>query len=444
MRQLRSYQKKALRFSLKVKHPALFMEMRLGKTLVTIRSAILKGYKKILVVCPYSAFMSWEEELQEENQKYIYSIVGTKKVRLELLNKISRDKRITWSIINKEGFLVIPEIRNIKWDCLVWDESHYLKNPQSKISKFYVNNFRDVKGRYCLTGTPAPENELEYFQQLIFLDENNMKFKNYWEYRHACFVEGFHNYKLHAYGRKYLENVLSKNCFFLTRKEVNLGGEKIYIKRSLVLSPKLKKVYKTIVEEFVLEGDGIKLDMTIFAGQKWIWLRRLCGGFAEKKLVHKLKCNEILEFLRGELKSQQLVIWCAFTREIEYLNKFLKQKKFKVDMIYGKVKQRDRIAIRKKFNSKKIQILIAQPETLKLGVNLSISDTAIYYSSPTGLETRLQSEDRIIGDKKSSSLIIDLLIKDSVEEDILISLMRKETQQELMRRVMRRIQNEAA
>ena len=65
-RELRLYQVGALEYCQKVNHPALFMDMRLGKTIVTIRSIINEGYQRVLVVCPSEVIDVWREELNLE------------------------------------------------------------------------------------------------------------------------------------------------------------------------------------------------------------------------------------------------------------------------------------------------------------------------------------------------------------------------------------------
>jgi DNA helicase IV len=67
----------------------------------------------------------------------------------------------------------------------------------------------------------------------------------------------------------------------------------------------------------------------------------------------------------------------------------------------------------------------------------------IFYSTPVG-ETRQQVEDRIITvSDKEPLLYIDLVTEGTIEEDILKSLMLKEGKQEMMRRIVRRLQKEA-
>jgi SNF2 family DNA or RNA helicase len=69
---------------------ALFMEMRLGKTFTTIRRIkLIKECKRNLIVCPYSAFTAWKDELIREEEPEPVELVGTRSQRLKLLQERS-------------------------------------------------------------------------------------------------------------------------------------------------------------------------------------------------------------------------------------------------------------------------------------------------------------------------------------------------------------------
>ena len=112
MRALRAYQKEAWHYLLKNRYAALFMQMRLGKTLCVIRSLKTRARREnifpVLIVCPYSAFGSWKNELEAEGFD-LSEITGTRNDRLLKINQSPYLER--FSIINKEGFLTIPELR---------------------------------------------------------------------------------------------------------------------------------------------------------------------------------------------------------------------------------------------------------------------------------------------------------------------------------------------
>lgn len=451
MKKLRSYQKAALRYANSQAHPALFMEMRLGKTLVTIRSIKCGGFSRILIVGPYSVFGSWLDELESERESKNGLVVldSSGPIRSQLL-KESWDSGNKWFLLSKEGHLVVPEICKFPWDCVVLDESTFIKAPPGvsgrtkrfNVSKYYTEKFRDVSKRYILTGTPAPESPLNYYMQLRFLDESILKVDSYWKFRHTYFKRVGHKWVLSKKGSAMLTRKLAENCFFLKRSEVNLGGEKIYEVRKVKMCPQANRTYKTLEDEFILEVDSVEVDATIYKTTQYIWLRRLCGGMPDTdgfRFNHKVK--EIYSLLTSELQDQQVVIWCKFVDEIKALSKFLIKKKYRIGIIHGDVPQIERRAIQKKFQKGELDLIVGQPECYKYGTNLSASDTVIYFSTPDGSETRQQSEDRVIDTtSQNASLIIDLVVEDSLEEDIIESLKLKESNEERIRRIAQGIQ----
>ncbi|GAF93420.1 unnamed protein product, partial [marine sediment metagenome] len=197
-----AHQVDAMNYCRQEKHPALFMDMRLGKNLVTIRR--IKMYKpldadqglRVLIVPPGSAIESWEEDLDLEGETDVSLIMAsTRKKRKQLLMDGHK-----WNIINKEGFLAVPEIGGrehcelcggsgknpetkkscgrchglgsigmgelpVNWDAAVLDESTSIKNPKAKITKFFLRTFRDCPHRWILAGMPNPEGPLEFWSQ---------------------------------------------------------------------------------------------------------------------------------------------------------------------------------------------------------------------------------------------------------------------------------------
>jgi hypothetical protein len=108
------HQRDALRYSCRVDHPALFMEMRLGKTLPTIRRLLMyqprRCSSRFLIVAPNSALGSWERELLCEGEDDVVFLQGTRAERLELLGSGAR-----WNLINREGWRALPEIGNRRY-----------------------------------------------------------------------------------------------------------------------------------------------------------------------------------------------------------------------------------------------------------------------------------------------------------------------------------------
>jgi SNF2 family DNA or RNA helicase len=439
MRKLRPYQIEAIRYLRKnPRGAALFMEMRLGKTLCSIRYIKqLPGVTMILVVAPYSALSGWKDDLGQENEGAPLYLTGKPAERRETLyTRFKREGKRVWFLINKEGHLTLPEIAQKGWDVIILDESTFIKNPKAKVTKFFTRNFEKVPHKIILSGTPAPEGELDYYSQLEFINPAILGCKNFWQYRLNWFSQCGFEFVIRPPMRKVLSQRLAHHCFFLKRKDVNLDNEQIIEKRLLKMDTKYRKIYDKLENEFIVKYEEIE-QSTVFAGVKFGLLRQLCGGFAGKRLISSQKIDTLSDLLKGELKNEQVVIWAWYVHEVKVLAGHLR-----CPYICGEVSPSDREEFRQSFQKGKFQHLVAQPETWKFGTTLSAASTLVYYSLPEALLTYQQSKDRTLDlSKQNSCLIINLAMEDTVDTDIWESLQRKEDKNMMMRSLINGIRN---
>ena len=420
MRRLYDHQLDAFLYTMRKKHPALFMRMRLGKTLVTIRRIKLyrpKGaHLRVLIVGPTSALGSWETELAEEGETDVVYLMGSRPQRLKILEEDHK-----WNLINKEGHLALPQIAKVPWDAVVLDESIFIKNPKAKVTKFFLRNFRKVPHRWILTGLPNPESSLDYICQILFLDPEFMKSKNYWEFRQKYFFPNplRHEWYPHRGTEKAIAKHVGKRAFVLRRRDAGVSREKIYENRYLDFPSEVRKVYRKLEEDFILEFDDELLGDTMFKISQYTWLRRICGGFAQDKFLYSGKVNELVSLLTGELRDEQVIVWFCFNEEIILAFNALNDAKVSVGHLFGEHTREWREQERRRFQRGGCRVLLLQQAIAQMGMDLSAADTAIYYSEPLSLSARMQTEDRILNLKKDGSLLyIHLLVRDSVDVDI--------------------------
>ena len=420
-------QRQILKTLTNVRHPGIFAEMRVGKTLPVIRNITsYETIEKILIIAKYEVLYDWIETLQTEKHN-IKKLFGSKPERLKkLYSQITGEN--TFYLLNWEGFLVIPEIKDFNFDAVILDESIAIKNPKSKVSKFFVKNFRDVKKRIILTGDPTPNgSDLEYYQQLKFLDYGLLPYKSYYEFRAKCFRPDFvgYNFKITKKGKKILNCCLQHNCSFVTRNDCGFENKKIYIKKVIPFSKQMKKIYNTLCDEFILELNDHMYKKSIYAINKTLWLRRLCGGFYDKKFIWNDKIKLLMDTIK-DLKNQKIIVWATFTNEQHRIKLAIDKQGFTSEVLNGENKKSFNKRMIKSFQNGNIDILILQPSCFKHGIDLSRANTEIYYSQCNGSDDRNQSEDRLVNiNRKEGILIIDLLIEDSFEIDVLDSHLQK-------------------
>lgn len=447
-----------------------FLEMRLGKTLITIRWLKRKikddpTIKRILILCPRTVIPVWERELADQG---IQSLRINPKASRQL-NKIV-GTMAGWYVTNYEC-VTATDLDQMKWDAVVLDESNRIKAPdpiitqkliaeypnttqRKKIIKEYLKDYRksepdelkaqalaeeqfeiwlkgyhnyfpDTKLKALLTGTPAPETLLDYYNQIRFLDIDLFDSGTWWKFRDKFFhAVGPNKYAPWPYLKETLAGEIANYGYVLKRQQVGMGSHKVYEKRFVDFED---NNYKEQYDEFELAWYNDMLE-TEWAIVSVGFLQQLAGGFPKPKegrvtLKSEHKLDELKELCFGDdLKQESIVIWYKYVEEIDQCYKAL-AKEEKCYYIAGNTSDSQRLSIRDNFMAGKFRLLLCQEKTAMMGIDLSIADTAIYYSNEFGATARLQSEDRIIHpEKKSPVLYLDLITTGTIDSDIIRAL----------------------
>lgn len=429
-RRYRPSQKLAVPYVRREDHPAVWMQMRLGKCMVTIRRCKMyiprnpaQGLR-VLIVGPNSALGGWEEELEKEGENDFLVLHGTTKQKREQLQQYR-----TWTIINKEAHLHLPELTEIEWDAVILDESTFIKNPKAKVTKFFTKNFRDVPHRWSLTGYPNPEGDLDLFCQLQFLYNSAFGCRNYWQFRAKFFKRKRFGFGfvpvLNAQSK--IKKFLAEKVFVLRRKDVNMDVPKVFEKRIVHLPQNLRETYNALESEMLLEIDNDEKKRTKYAPVAFAWLRQLCDGFVDDELVWSGKFNALEELLTTELAGEPVVVWFSYNKALMHAYDRLQKLGITCSYTRGKIKPIERRKREKAFRAGKFRVFLAQVKVADSGMNLSNSDTSIYFSPPAGTMAWVQSMDRILETSKAGPLLItNLLVSDSVDTAALEVLQDKE------------------
>lgn len=453
MRSLMKHQKKAFEYAKPLARIALFMEMRLGKTLVAIRWCEYNKLKRVLVVAPLSVLVSWEEELLRED--YAYEDIHWLKGSVEEKYQQTTSSKAMWTLLNYESLLEVNpdydpslkrgknskakkggQILGLAWDALILDESTRIRNPQALVTRHVVDHCDHITNRAILSGFPCPESPLDYFEQFKFLYGSFMRCWDYWYFRRKYFRQFGYEWICYKYQKEQIKEEVHKWAFVMTRRQAGIGSKKIYEKRTAEMNDTQKSLIKQIDKGFSYKL-GEEEKETKWIPVKYLWYQRIAGGFTpEEKNISNGKLNEILELLRGELKDEPLIIWFRYDAELRYISSELSRKGFKVGIFTGSDRSGDRA-----FKNADCQILCAQPKCGLYGLDWSRASTAIYYSNWYDGEIRAQSEDRIVHPKKKDPLLyIDLVSEGSIDNDV-VEIVRekklrgKQFQMELARRV---------
>jgi SNF2 family DNA or RNA helicase len=363
-----------------------------GKTLTGIE--LIKQKKvKTLVVCKLSLIVNaWLSDLQ----KFAPEI---KAVNLWAL----KNKRLPphdVGIINYEQFRT--SYKKLSGYLMVLaDESSVLKDGKSLTTKAMISYCDNVPYVYLFSGTPAPNNEMEYWSQMRILDPMLLG-RSFYTFRNRfCYSTGFGGYTWKMKGdlrEEFLEKIGRKSR--VIRKEDVLDlPERTFNVRSVILSKPEMEAYRTMERDMLLELEG-RESISANAAVKIMKLREGTSGFFLDTEGHPIKTGtsklEDLVDLLEEIGNHQVIIWTHFHYEADQITNWLDDHNRgfgRVDGTSHNQKTKDDTV--KSFIEGEFQYLISHPASLGHGVTLTNCTYAVYFSLSHSYELAYQSQDRI-------------------------------------------------
>lgn len=164
---LRGYPSFGARFATVQRKVIIGDEMGLGKTvesLAVLAHLHAKGSSHFLVVCPAAVVTTWMREVQMKSDLRAYRLHGPS--RDDALKSWIRNGGVAVTTYDTLGWLEgrIPE--RAAPACLVFDEAHYIKNPDALRTRRSRALIHASERAVLLTGTPL-ENRIEDFRNLV-------------------------------------------------------------------------------------------------------------------------------------------------------------------------------------------------------------------------------------------------------------------------------------
>ena len=448
----------ALKKSWDKKNYAYFMEMGTGKSKVLLDNiAMLYDQGKInsaLIIAPKGVYRNWKnQEIPAHLVDHIkanivcWTPTPTKKEKelLASLTVITDDLVIflmnVEALSTLKGYEAAYKFLLGHTSLMAIDESTTIKAPTASRTKSSLKLGLYAKYRRILTGSPVTKSPLDLYTQCYFLDPYLLDFSSYWAFKsryalmaHRNAAGGSHSYhhvikyvrldELNDRLGKFSMRILKEDCLDLP--------EKIYMKRTISLTPEQLKVYSEMKKFAVAELENSTMTAFSVLTQLMRLHQITCGHVTlDDGTVKEIKNNRLKELLNVlEEVDGKVIIWANYRYDIRTITNELEKKygKLAVANLYGDTPMSDRDKIISDFQDKEASLtyLVANPKTGGYGLTLTASHTVIYYSNNYDLEIRLQSEDRVhrIG-QKSKVTYIDLIAEGTVDERIVQSLRNK-------------------
>lgn len=435
-----SYQKYAIDFIENNPVAAVFLDMGLGKTSITLtalNNLLFDSFEvhRILVIAPLRvARTTWSDEIEkwEHLHNLTYAVaVGTEKERVAALRE-----KADITLINRENlqWLVEKSGEPFDYDMVVIDELSSFKNHQAKRFKALMKVRPKVKRIVGLTGTPSSNGLMDLFAEFRILDMGARLGRFIGQYRNTYFkpdkVNGpiVYSYKLLPGAEDAIYERISDITISMKAKDHLKMPELVNTKYMVHLSDKEKKKYEDMKKELVLalpEGEVTAANAASLSNK----LSQMANGavYADNEEVFSVHDRKLdaLEDIIESANGKPVLIAYWFKHDLSRIEERLTKKNIPFQKLDSSISM-------KKWNEGKIPIALIHPASAGHGLNLqSGGSTLVWFGITWSLELYQQTVARLYrqGQTSRTVTVIHILTKDTVDEKIMKALADKDTAQ---------------
>ncbi len=402
-----------------------------GKSFMTMSAmnkiAMAGKLRLVLIVAPATMVMEWESMLREYSSVdwNVVPLRGTKAKKLKLLRSIETVSAAPTIIVSSYDTIppLIESIRGKRFDLMICDESHFIKNHKTR-------RFKSIKSInservWCLSGTPTPNTPLDAWSQYNLMSPTLFPPSYYaFRARYANIYNGAGFPKIISWLNQ--EELASKMQSISCRIRKSESGlpRKINKVVELEMPSKVRKVYDMLVRHWVAEiEESGEMIATNNALTKLLRLQQLTSGIAATDQgtdrLDDTKIRAVMERIECLPNDERVIIWSRFRQEVDDVLKALSKTNRKIVSLTGSTPRMERFNAIKQFNETPGAVFVGTIQAGGTGINLQTARYAIYMSHTFNLGDRLQSEDRIHRMKQNRDCIYyDLIMKRSVDEYI--------------------------
>ena len=449
------YQEFAIEFICNHPESMLFLDMGLGKTVISLMAIrrLMKedhSVSKVLVVAPLRvAATVWPEELKKWD--------GLEDLRMSVMVGLAKHREAALNtpadiyVINREVLTWLTDYLEKHWmpwpfDMVVIDELSSFKNYHIERWKALRKVRPYIRRIVGLTGTPAANGLEDLWAETLLIDQGERLGRSLRRFRDSYFTPGDMNYRtrvvynyrpLPGAEEKIFEKLGDISVSMKAKDFLNMP-ERITVNHTVEMEEDERRHYDQMREEMVtqLEGEEITAaNAATLIGK----LQQMANGavYDGNRVTHILHTRKLalLDDLVEAANGQPVLIACWFRHDRERIMDHLVRQYYDPRELKSEEDIRD-------WNAGKIRVALISPAGAGHGLNIQQGGHILIWFSPVwSLELYQQTNARLWRQGQQEVVTIHHLItKDTVDEDILKALEQKDcTQQRLIDSVKARL-----
>ena len=424
-------------------HPvaALFLDMGLGKTVITltaIKNLMYDSFevKKVLVIAPLRvARDTWPNEIEKWNhlQDLRYSVVvGNQIERQSALKQeveiyIINRENVTW-LIEKSGY-------QFDFDMVIIDELSSFKSHAAKRFKSLLKVRPFIERIVGLTGTPSSNGLMDLWAQFRILDKGERLGRFITHYRQRYFDPDQRNgmviysYKPKPEAEEAIYNQIEDITVSMKAEDYLDMPDFITNEVVVRLSDKERKVYDEMRKEMIVEVKDKEIDAINAASLSNKLLQMASGSVYDEQKesvwLHDRKLDALEDLVEAANGKPLLVVYW-FKHDLTRITQ-----RFDVKVLKTQKDFQD-------WNKGLIPIALIHPASAGHGLNLQAGgSTLVWFSLTWSLELYQQTNARLYRQGQKESVVVHHIItEDTIDEDVMKALRLKDKfQNQLMEAV---------
>lgn len=441
-----AYQAHAIERIISAPAVGLFLDMGLGKTVITltaINDLIYYRWQvaRCLVIAPKKvAEATWTTEAAKWDHLQhlrIIPILGSAKKRQEALTPEALERGDVW-VINRENVAWLVDYLRNDWpfDMVVLDESSSFKNPTSKRFRALRAIRQRITRLVELTGTPAPNGLEDLWAQIYLLDGGERLGRTITAYRDMYFTQdraypgqAYRTYTPQPDAEERVRARIADICISMKAEDYLELPEYVENIVPVELDDKARKLYRRMEKDMLLDVDEQRITATsaaVLSGK----LLQLCSGAVYDEdgrvvQVHTCKLDAFLELVE-QLHGEHALVFYWYQHEAERLQEALSKTGLNVRVYSGPEDERA-------WNAGEVDLLLAHPVSCGYGLNLQQGGHhAIWFGLPAwNLEVYQQANKRLHRQGQQYPVICHhLVVRGGMDEAVVRALQQKGDAQE--------------